>query len=153
MLLLGLSLNKDSNRVRTPSSVANCQKNKQFLWQFAKSQKETPACFALCPFALPHDVTGGDVSDVIRRQRTRNRQKRPSGKGQGRLGQGRLVLTRAAATQQRRAVVSKQHTTTECSRHNGRVTSRTQHNTTQQQNEVVWSSKLENVEHEERVEI
>lgn len=80
-------------------------------------------CFALCQLALPHDVTGGDVSDVIRRQKTRDRQKRPSGKGQGRLGRGQLFLTRAAATQQRRAVVSKQHTTTtRYSWHNSQVT-------------------------------
>jgi hypothetical protein len=45
-------------------------------------------CFALCQLALPHDVTGGDVSDVIRRQKREIANKGQARKAKAGWGRG-----------------------------------------------------------------
>ena len=57
--------------------------------------REGSACFALCPLALPHDVTAGDVI-----RRGQKREKRPRPKRNARGQEWAFVLGR---TQQRSA--------------------------------------------------
>jgi len=79
---------------------------KLFLCQFATGpQKKTPVCFALCPLALPHDATACGVIW------TEKREERPKNGQQPRTAKTKQGHPQSA-TRQRRAVASKQHTTT-----------------------------------------